>query len=61
MFAFQRLRAVRAISPSSRRMSHVRGSMADAVVAVLFQDIDLPIINGVVKPRKPNGKSHGAP
>lgn len=27
-------------------------------VAVLFQDIEPPVINGVRKPRKPGGKHH---
>lgn len=31
-------------------------SLSSVKVAVLFQDIDPPVINGVRKPRKPGGK-----
>lgn len=30
--------------------------VSDITVAVLFQDIESPVINGVRKPKKPNGR-----
>jgi hypothetical protein len=33
-----------------------QSSLSDITVAVLFQDIEPPIINGVRKPKKPSGK-----
>ena len=33
-------------------------SLSSARVAVLFQDIDPPVINGVRKPRKPGGNQY---
>lgn len=37
------------------RMLNTKATMMASVVAVLFQDIEPPAINGVRKPRKPSG------
>lgn len=39
----------------SRNMS-TQSRPLDITVAVLFQDIEPPVINGVRKPKKPSGK-----
>jgi hypothetical protein len=38
-----------------RRNMSTQLRVSDITVAVLFQDIEPPVINGVRKPKKPNG------
>lgn len=51
----------RHVLPSRATRSMCSSSLSSAKVAVLFQDIDPPVINGVRKPRKPGGKNHIVP
>lgn len=44
------------IQPVMRNLKGVRWSHTRPTVAVLYQAIEPPVINGVRKPRKPGGK-----